>query len=231
MAGMGIKDDIHRHGSDDAEGDQPPVAEEVPGSVSSPRDVGGHGPVTLDDRTRTGGQGSPDTNQAKAEPMPPTPGGPDPTAALESPSLEEMNVGGADAQSPNHPAARDRQAPVAVPAQPVVEPGVAPADDRPAIDLDSTTTLPEGPEPPASVGPGTAQRAPGSLGVSPAQQETDVQTGAANMRPGGGPAATPSPVEAGDAQDVPVPHETPAAGTSEETQIAHGVRAPKPPEV
>ncbi len=62
-------------------------------SVSSPTDVGGRGPVTLSDRTRHGGQGSRDTNQAKTEPMPSTPGDPDPNAELEPPSLAQMNVG------------------------------------------------------------------------------------------------------------------------------------------
>ncbi len=171
--------------------------DDPPGSVSSPEDVGGRGPVTLQDRTRHGGQGSPDTNQATAEPMPATPGEPDPAAALEPPPLEDMNVGSADPQSPNHAAARDRDAP-----------------DAGALGR-------------AAHGEEAAQRAPGSLGVSPEQQETDVQVGAERMRPGGGPASTPAPVQPGDAQDVPVPHEMPAAGTSEESGIAHGVRAPQ----
>ncbi len=173
-------------------------AADRPGSVSSPDDVGDRGPLTLEDRTAPGGQGSPDTNQAKAEPMPATPGEPDPAAAVEPPSLEDMNVGGADPQGPNHPAARDRDAPTGG----VVAP--APGGDE------------------------AAQRAPGSLGVSPEQQETDVRAGAEQMRSGGGPGATPAPVQPGDAQDVPVPHEVPAAGTSQESAIAHGVRTPQP---
>lgn len=176
----------------------PAVSDDDPGSVSEPQDVGGRGPVTLADRTAHGGQASPDTNQGKAEPMPPTPGDPDPTAPVEPPSLEDMNVGAADPQSPSHPAARDRDAPST-----------------------GSTGQEAGGEP-------VAQRAPGSLGSSSEQQETDVRAGARNMRPGGGPEATPPPVEAGDAQDVPVPHDLPAAGTSEELPIAHGVRAAQP---
>jgi len=167
------------------------------GSVSSPEDVGGRGPVTLEDRTRHGGQGSPDTNQAKTEPMPSSPGDPDPAAPLAPPALEDMNVGGADPQTPSHPAARARNMP------------------------DAGVVVP------AAGGAEAAQRAPGSLGVSPEQQETDVQAGAERMRPGGGPASTPAPVRPGDAQDVPVPHQVPAEGTSEESAIAHGVRAPR----
>lgn len=198
-----------------------------PGSVSSQHDVEGRGPVTLDDRTRPGGQASPDTNQAKAEPIPAAPGQPDPSAALEPPSLDEMNVGGGDPQSPSHPLARPRDLPVATAPVPRVDPGVAPADDRPGIDLDSTTKLPEGPERPAQVTAGSAQRAPGSQGISPEQQETDVQTGAANMQPGAGPAASRPPDEPGDAQEVTVPHDLPAPGTSEQLPVVHGVRAPK----
>lgn len=173
-----------------------PTSDDQPGSVSSPEDVGGRGPVTLGDRTAKGGQGSPDTNQAKAEPMPPTPGDADPTAPLEPPSLEDMNVGGADPQSPNHASARERDAPQADP--------VAQASGEPV-----------------------AQRAPGSQGVPAEEQETDVQAGAEQMRPGGGPGATPAPDQPGDAQDVPVPHEVPAPGTSETAPIAHGARTPQ----
>ncbi len=123
-------------------------------SVSSPEDVGGRGPVTLADRTRQGGQGSPDTNQAKAEPMPAPPGDPDPAAPLEPPSLAEMNVAGADPQSPSHPATQPRVA---------------------------------------------------------------------------SPDADPTPAQPGDAQGVPVPHEAPAPGTSQESSI-HGATAALPPD-
>lgn len=223
---MGLKDVFGSNGDD---GPQPPDRDSEPGSVSAPEDVGGRGPVTLADRTAHGGQASPDTNQAKAEPMPATAGQPDPGAALEPPSLEDMNVGGADPQAPSHPLGRPRDEPVATAPVGLVDTGVAPDAVRPVIEPDSTTKLPEGPERPAQVSEGRAQRAPGEDGVSPEQQETDVQTSAANMTPGGGPAATPSPVQSGDARGVAVPHGTPAAGTSEEAPIAQGARAPEPP--
>ena len=222
---MALRDVFRRK----AETTRAPDSDAEPGSVSSQRDVEGRGPVTLDERTKPGGQASPDTNQGKTEPMPATPGQPDPNAALEPPDLDDMNVGGADPQAPSHGLARDRDPAVASAPPQVVDPGVAPPDDRPALDAHSTTKLPEGPEQPGQSSDGTARRAPTSLGVSPEQQETDVQTGAANMRPGGGPAATPSPVQAGDSQDVAVPHDMPAEGTSEEAPIAHGVRAPEAP--
>ncbi len=55
----------------------------TPGESSQPQDTRGDGPVDLDDRTEPGGQGSPDTNQAKTEPRPVDP---------EAPELESMNV-------------------------------------------------------------------------------------------------------------------------------------------
>lgn len=226
---MGLKDVFRRSSDTAGSGQAAPDRDDEPGSVSSQLDVEGRGPVTLDERTKPGGQASPDTNQGKAEPMPATPGEPDPSAEFEPPSLDEMNVGGSDAQVPSHPGARLRDAPVATHHAPRVEAGVAPDQDRGSSDPDSTTKLPEGPERPAQATEGTAQRAPGSQGVSPEQQETDVQTGAANMRPGGGPDARPAPVQAGDSRPVPVPHEDPMPGTSEESAIAQGVRTPEAP--
>ena len=69
------------------------------GQVSQPQ---GDGPVTLSDRTQPGGEGSPDTNQGKTEPMSPTPDHPEPLAV---PDLDDMSVGAAAAQLPSHPAA------------------------------------------------------------------------------------------------------------------------------
>ena len=205
-----------------------PDSDAEPGSVSSQLDVGGRGPVTLDERNKSGGQASPDTNQGKAEPMPATPGDADPNAPLPAPELGEMNVGAADPQSPSHPAARDRDVSLAggtVYGGPV-NPGVAPADDRPVVDGGSTNKLPEGPERPLQRTEGTGQRQPGSLGVSPEEQETDVEAGAARMVPGRPPASSAPPVpQPGDSQGVNVPHTDPAAGTSEEQSIVHGVRA------
>ncbi len=230
---MAIRDVFRRHSDRPASDDGPPApapeADAAPGSVSSPRDVGGRGPVTLADRTAHGGQGSPDTNQASAEPMPATPGEPDPTAPLPAPSLEDMNVGGADPQSPSHPAARDRDLPLAPMAVAHEDRGGTAQVDMPAVGAPGSGQG-AGPERPAQASDGTAQRAPGSQGASPEQQDTDVQAGAANMRVGGGPATTPPPVEQpGDAQGVPVPHEVPAPGTSEQSPIVHGARSPQPP--
>ncbi|HEU0101427.1 MAG TPA: hypothetical protein VFR07_03835 [Mycobacteriales bacterium] len=218
---MGLKDMFRRSSPQAA-----PTRDGEPGSPSSQVDGDGDGPVTLAQRNEPGGQGSPDTNQAKTEPMPATPGHADPNAEFEPPSLDEMNVGGGDPQSPSHPAARDRDAPVATAPPERVNPGVAPQDDRPGIDPDSATKLPEGPERPAQATAGRAQRQPGSDGESPEQQETDVETGAANMRPGGGPQAVPPTSEPGDPKQVPVPHDLPAEGTSETAPIAQGIRTP-----
>lgn len=215
--------------SDVAAQDEPaPDRDAEPGSVSSPRDVGGRGPVTLADRTAKGGQASPDTNQGRAEPMPATPGEADPSAALPAPELGEMNVGADDPQLASHPLARDRDVPPGgdtAPAGPV-NPGVAPHEDRPALDGGSSTGGGSGPERPVQASPGTAQRQPGSMGVSPEEQETDVDSGAARMLPGHPAGSSSPPVQPGDAQGVAVPHVLPAEGTSEEQGIVHGVRTP-----
>ena len=233
---MGLRD-LFRRSADDASGDEPaaggtgqraPASDDEPGSVSSQLDVEGRGPVTLDDRTRPGGQASPDTNQGKTEPMPAPPGQPDPNAPLPPPDLDSMNVGAADPQLPSAPAARERPAPPAGTRQPSgpVNPGAAPPDERPGLDPSSTTLLPEGPELPSSATPGSASRRPGSLGDSPEEQETDVDAGAARMQPGHPPASSAPPVpQPGDSQAVPVPSDLPAPGTSEEQSIVHGVRA------
>jgi len=225
---MALKDLFSRRSRPASGGQRAPDADSQPGSVSSQHDVEGRGPVGLEDRTGSGGQASPDTNQGKAEPMPSTPGDPDPNAALPAPELGEMNIGANDPQLPSHPAARDRDVSLAggtLYGGPV-NAGVVPAEDRPVMDPDSTTKLPEGPERPVQQSAGTAQRQPGSLGVSPEEQETDVDAGAARMVPGAPPASSAPPVpEPGDAQSVIVPHDLPAPGTSEEQSIVHGVRA------
>jgi hypothetical protein len=215
--------------TDSATSGQPaPDADAEPGSVSSQLDVEGRGPVTLDERTKPGGQASPDTNQGKAEPMPATPGDPDPTAPLPPPELGDMNVGGADPQTPSHAAARDRDVSLAggtVYAGPH-NAGTSPEDDRPALDQATSTGTGGGPERPAQATAGRAQRQAGSLGESPEEQETDVEAGAARMVPGAPPASSAPPVpEPGDPQQVSVPHDLPMEGTSETQSIVHGVRA------
>ena len=225
---MALKDLFNRRGRSSGEAQRAPDSDAEPGSVSSQRDVEGRGPVTLDERTKSGGQASPDTNQGKAEPMPATPGGADPNAAFPAPELGEMNIGADDPQLPSHPAARDRDVSLAggtLYGGPT-NAGVVPAHDRPTIDPDSTTKLPEGPERPLQASEGTAQRQPGSLGVSPEEQQTDVDASAARMVPGAPPASSAPPVpEPGDSAGVIVPHDLPAPGTSEEQSIVHGVRA------
>ena len=213
-------------------GQAAPDSDAEPGSVSSQLDVEGRGPVTLEDRTKPGGQASPDTNQGKAEPMPATPGEADPTAPLPPPELGDIHVGAADPQTPSHTAARDRDVSLAggtLYAGPV-NTGVAPDDDRPALDRTSSTGTSGGPERPAQKTVGTAQRQPGSLGDSPEEQETDVEAGAARMVPGAPPASSAPPTaQPGDSQDVAVPHDLPMEGTSETQSIVHGIRAAQVP--
>ncbi len=136
--------------------DDTPNADE-PGGASQPE---GDGPVTLGDRTEPGGQGSPDTNQAKAEPMSPTPDHPEPPAA---PELSDMNVGAGDPQAPSHPAALGRT------------PGI---DPSPAGSLG---TLSAGK---AQRAPGSLGSVPAGESV-----ETDLEAGAARMSTAGGPSS------------------------------------------
>lgn len=73
-----------------------------PGAASRPEDVAGDGPVTIEDRTEPGGQGSPGANQGRTEPVSPATEHPEPRAV---PDLDSMNVGSADPQAPSHPGA------------------------------------------------------------------------------------------------------------------------------
>ena len=216
----------------DSSGQPAPDSDAEPGSVSSQLDVEGRGPVTLDERTKPGGQASPDTNQGKAEPMPATPGEADPTAPLPPPELGDMNVGAADPQTPSHSAARDRDVSLAggtLYAGPL-NAGVSPLDDRPALDQATSTGRASGPERPEQATVGTAQRQAGSLGVSPEEQETDVDAGAARMVPGAPPASSAPPTaQPGDPKSVSVPHDLPMEGTSETQSIVHGIRAAEVP--
>lgn len=100
-----------------------------PGAASQPEDTTGDGSVTLSDRTEPGGQGSPDTNQAKAEPVPTNEHETDPGAPREAPSLGSMNVGVNDPQAPSHPAAGHQPEHVPDRTHPFEQPGRYPADD------------------------------------------------------------------------------------------------------
>ena len=215
-----------------AGGQAAPVRDDQPGSVSSQQDVGGRGPVGLQDRTAPGGQASPDTNQAKTEPMPATPGEADPNAALEPPELGEMNIGAGDPQLPEHPLARPRDVPLHEDTSYAggtllggpVNSGVAPHEDRPALDSTTSTGTAAGPERPAQATEGTARRAPASLGVSPEEQETDVDAGRSNMTPLREHGASERP---GDAQGIGEASDQSAEGTSEQQHIASGIRMPQ----
>lgn len=175
----------------------------TPGAdVSSPEDTRGEGTVGLPDRTAPGGQGSPDTNQSKTEPMPPTPGHADPagtgphTEPPGAPDLGSMSAGEANASV----------------ARPV------------GAGLGTST-----PTAPAAAGPapaaGEMHRAPGLMGTPGADESvgTDVEAGAARMAVAGSTTAIPF---SGDSQGVPVPHGEAAAGTSEEEPAVQGVRTP-----
>ncbi len=220
---MGLKDVFSRRSKSDDVGEQG-------GDVSSPLDTRGEGPVTLDERTRPGGQGSPDTNQGKTEPgIPPRGSG----SAPQAPDLEQMSVGSADPQSPEHPAARGTASSAAAPPEAtpfdaptdLSGPGSDPDQQRPEIDAETSTGRDKGPETPHQATTGTAQRAPGQVGSTPAGEriETDVEASAAAMA-----RSTGRPSGAGDTHGVAVPSETPTMGTSEEHGVVQGARIPDP---
>ena len=175
--------------------------QDQPGGASQPE---GDGPVELSDRTEPGGRGSPDTNQARTEPMSPTPDHPEPAAA---PTLAEMNVGSADPQSPSHPAA----------ASPAAGPAGSPPQELSGRD---SSDDPES---------GTAQRAPGSLGDSPDGEAfgVDLAAGASRMSPTGGPGDRPGrSAGQGDPSPSPAAGDAPLEGSSEEQQVVTGARLP-----
>lgn len=182
-------------------------AADQPGAASQPEDLAGDGPVTIEDRTEPGGQGSPDTNQGKTEPMSPTTEHPEPMGA---PDLDSMNVGGADPQAPRHPAARGS--------------GTSATGSYAA----STGRAP-GPDVPGQETSGTSHRAPGLQGTTPEGEsvETDVEAGAARTGPqplDSTPGRSPGQ---GDDQGVPSSGTSPSPGTSEEHRIVSGVRLPE----
>lgn len=223
---MGIRDKL-RHGK--GEGGEGGDAVEA----NVPEDTRGEGTATLADRVEPGGQGSPGTNQGKAEPVPPTPAHSSPAAPLAPPSLEDMNVSTNDPQRPSAPAASAAPTTGAEPG-PQHGPGNAPRDlsgpgttpdrIRPTPDMASATGLDLGPENPLSDSTGESHRVPGLLGEeSPAEQvETSVEDSAAAMvRDTGRPSGS------GDVHGVPVPSEQPAAGSSEEHGVVQGARIPR----
>ena len=200
------------------------------GQVSQPE---GDGPVTLSDRTAPGGEGSPDTNQGKTEPMSPTPDHPEPLAA---PDLDSMSIGAADPQLPSHPAAAPLSPPGsygggALGDQPMGlgGPGVVPSDDRPQVDTETSTGRAHGPTGPVQQSSGEAHRAGGLNGVAPAGEsvETDVEGGATRMG-----AAPPDAVDGlssghGDTGGAPAPGDAASLGTSESQPKVEGIRLPE----
>ena len=203
-----------------------------PGEASQPEDTQGDGPVTLSDRTEPGGQGSPDTNQAKTEPMAPTTEHPEPLAV---PDLDSMNVGGADPQAPRHPDALRSslsatggyadEAPGQEPTRLSAD-GSTPDAQRGSVDTTTSTGRAPGPEQPLQTTTGTAHRAPGIDGQTPDGESvtTDTSAGAARM----GPSALDSTpgVSPGQGDDATVPSSGTAAteGTSQEHQVVAGIR-------
>jgi hypothetical protein len=201
--------------------------------AQQPRDAESSEPVSLDDRTDPGSSGggytgSPVGNQGKAEPMPVTPGHPDPNAPLEPPPLAQMNVGADDPQTPRHPVAAGSALTTAAPAPGPAQLGGAgtpPAEQRPGPSLGVSTGRSTGPENPDPVSTGNAHKAPGLVGATGPDEalETDVESGARRMSPSGAPSLPPTAAP-GDAADVPVPSHDPALGTSEEHAAVRGAR-------
>lgn len=202
---------------------------------NTPEDDTGDGPVTIEDRVEPGGEGSPGSNQGKAEPMSPTGTHSEPLAV---PSLADMNVGAGDPQAPRHPdALRSEPSPTGSYAH---EPagqqptglsgeGTTPDQTRPALDPTTSTGRAPGPEKPVQDTSGTAHRAPGLDGETPAGEsvETDVQAGAARMGPQAVDSAVGQSPGQGDDQSVPVPGDEPSPGTSEQARVVSGVKLPE----
>ena len=227
---------------DDQTPPQQQPRDDEPGGESTPLDTEGAGPVGLQDRTRQRGAGgddtgAPATNQAKTEPIPATPGQPDPSAPLEPPALGQMNVGAADPQSPRLPAAVGGAAPdgphggsTESAATHLGGPGTVPAEDRPVPAAGVSTGAGAGPEGPTSAstrpGAGSAHKAPGLVGRTGSDEavETDVETSATGMGPATGTASAQD--EPGDAQGVPALSHQAAPGTSEQHGVVRGARTP-----
>lgn len=246
---MGIRDLFSsRDRSDDRSGGASGSGQDLPrgdepGASTTPSDDG-RGTIGLGDRL---GGAAPDTNQGKAEPMPPTPGHPDPvgtephTDPPSVPELGDMSAGMALSQvaSPPELVGRRRRTTAASSGThaPVdVSPGRAGTDaDRAGtgdaeVPAGSTGTA-AGPGLVGSQTSGTARRANGQQGTTPEGEylDSDLGLAAERMRPGGGPDQTGAPeVHPGDSQGVEVPHELVAEGTSEEQGVVHGVKDPAP---
>lgn len=207
-------------------------SDQQPTASNTPEDESGDGPVTIEDRTERGGEGSPGSNQARTEPMSPTGTHSEPLAP---PDLGDMNLGGADPQAPSHPAAAGTStgsyadAPAGAAPTGLGGPGQALDETRPEVDLASSTGRAPGPEVPVSGSSGTSHRAPGLDGTTPAGESvtTDTAAGAARMGPDAVDSVRdPSPGQ-GDDQSVPSSATSPTPGTSEEHRVVQGVKLPE----
>jgi hypothetical protein len=200
------------------------------GTVSEPQ---GDGPVTLADRTEPGGEGSPDTNQGKTEPLSPTSDHPEPLAA---PDLADMSVGATSPQLPSHPAAAPTSPPgsygggrAGSAPRDLTGPGVDPDQERPELDTTTSTGRAHGPVQPEQQTSGEAHRVGGLNGRTPEGEsiETDTEGGATRLG-----AAPPDAVPGhssghGDTGGSPAPGDAASLGTSEEHPKVEGVRLPE----
>ena len=202
------------------------------GAVSQPE---GDGPVSLEERNAPGGEGSPDTNQGKTEPINPTPGRN--AEALAVPDLADMNAGAAGtAQAPSNAAAQPLSPPGSYGGGDVGDaprglggPGTAPDQDRPQIDSETSTGRAKGPQKPVQTTTGEAHRAGGLNGTTPEGEsiETDTEAGATRMG-----AAPPDAVPGlssghGDTGPAPATGDGAAPGTSETQPKVEGIRLPE----
>ena len=201
-----------------------------PGAVSQPE---GEGPVTLEDRTEPGGQGSPDTNQGKTEPLSPVPDHPEPLAV---PDLADMNVGAGDPQAPSRPGTRPTSPAGSYAGGDAGEPprglggaGQAVEQGRPEIDTTTSTGRAHGPVQPEQHTSGTAHRAPGLQGTTPAGESVESDTEAGATRMGDAPPDAVPGVSSGHGDTGPSPAtgDGPAPGTSEDQPKVEGVRLPR----
>lgn len=203
--------------------------DDEPGGSTTPLDTSGDGPVTLTDRSDPDTKTAPATNQAKAEPIPPTPGHRDPTAERTPPTLQEMNVGATDPQRPRPESVPVPPGPLAgSPPTTLGSAGSAPHEQRPASVSGSSTGSGAGPANPASLSDGESHRAAGLQGATGRGEavETDVHAGAARMQGLHPDSSTPDVEVPGDAGTSPAASTSSSYGTSEELTVVQGVRLP-----
>lgn len=211
-----------------------PADGDTPGSTAQQR---GQGPDLekpgAEARMSPGGP-TPDTNQPKAEPVPPG-GGQDAaktisTANPHSPRLPpdasggtRTTVSGAETSSPT-------DAGSASAGRAEASSGQAPGGGM-SVDRGATTggIAPHDPDRPEPTSAGETYRARGSLGRSPDPIESDTAAGAIRTQPGVPPdSAVPNEPTPGDAAGVSVGNTEPMEGTSEESAVVRGVRTPVP---